>query len=221
MLLPASTVGRKIVMAITGQVLVAFILFHIVGNSTFFFHKLNAYVVALHRLPIMVWTGRLILAAAFALHVIYGVVLKLENAGARSRSYAITAYNHSTFAGRNQIWTGIFIGAFLIYHLLHFTFQVLDTVFAADLHPDLLGRPDVFHMVLQSFQQTNTAIAYLIGVAFLALHLLHGVQSSLQTLGLNNERTLPVIEKTGAVASLLLFFWYAAIPAVIVLGFLK
>ena len=221
MFFPTSTIGRKIIMAITGQILVAFILFHIVGNSTFFFHKLNAYVVALHRLPVLVWAGRLVLAAAFILHAIYGVVLKLENAGAKSRPYAITAYSHATFAGRNQVWSGAFIGAFLIYHLLHFTFQVTDTVYAANLHPDLLGRPDVFHMVLQSFQRTSTAIAYILGVAFLALHLLHGVQSSFQTLGLNNERTLPVIEQTGAVTSLLLFFWYAAIPAMIVLGFLK
>ncbi len=221
MLLPTSTVGRKIIMAITGQILVIFIVFHIAGNSTIFFQTINAYVVALYGLPVFVWGGRIVLLLAFVFHIWYGAVLKLENYSAKPRSYAVTQYREATFAGRYQIWTGVVIAVFLIYHLLQFTFQVTNPGIAADAHPDALGRPDVFTMVVRSFQQIGISGVYVISLAALGLHLFHGIQSSFQTWGLNSERTLPVIEKTGTVASVALFAWYVAIPVAIVVGILK
>ncbi len=221
MILPGSSVGRKIMMAITGQILVIFIVFHIAGNSSIFFHKLNAYVVALYTLPIFVWGGRIVLVLAFLFHIWYGTVLKLENYSAKPQSYAVVHYNRATFSGRYQIWTGVVIAAFLIYHLLQFTFQVTNPGIAADTHPDALGRPDIFTMVVQSFRNIGISGIYVISLAALGLHLLHGVQSSFQTWGLNDERTLPVIEKTGTIASIILFLWYVAIPGVILIGLLK
>jgi succinate dehydrogenase / fumarate reductase cytochrome b subunit len=208
-------------MAISGQILVIFVIFHIAGNSTIFFHKLNAYVVGLYGLPVFVWGGRIILIAAFAIHIYYGTVLKLENRAAKPRPYAVTHYLHATFAGRNQIWTGVIIIAFLIYHLLQFTYQVTNSAISADSHPDTLGRPDVFMMVVQSFQHIGISAAYIISLAALGLHLLHGMQSSIQTMGLNNERTLPFFEKSGTLASVILFLWYSAIPVAIIVGLLK
>ncbi len=221
MILPRSTVGRKIMMAITGQILVIFIVFHIAGNSSIFFHKLNAYVVALYTLPVFVWGGRIVLVLAFILHIWYGTVLKLENYSAKPRAYAVVHYNRATFSGRYQIWTGVVIAAFLIYHLLQFTFQVTNPAIAADTHLDAMGRPDIFTMVVQSFRNIGISGIYIISLAALGMHLLHGVQSSFQTWGLNNERTLPVIEKTGTIASIILFLWYVAIPGVILIGLLK
>ncbi len=221
MLLPTSTVGKKIMMAITGQVLVLFIIFHIAGNSTIFFHALNAYVTALYKLPLFVWGGRLVLLLAFVFHIWYGTVLKLENHAAKPEPYAKTHYLQATFAGRNQIWTGVIVAVFLIYHLLQFTFQVTNPAVAADTHPDALGRPDIFMMVVQSFRQIGISGVYVVSLAALGLHLLHGIQSSFQTWGMNNERTLPVIEKTGNVVSVLLFVWYCAIPIAIFAGLLK
>src|SRR5512147_1578251 len=220
MFLPTSTVGRKIMMAISGQVLVIFIVFHITGNSSIFFHKLNAYVVALHTLPVVVWGGRLFLVAAFALHIWYGTVLKLENYSAKPRSYAVTNYRNATFAGRNQIWTGAVIAAFLVYHLLQFTFRVTNPDISADTHQDALGRPDVFMMVVRSFEQLGISGVYLIALAALGLHLFHGIQSSCQTWGMTNDKTLPVIEKSGTAASVLLFIWYIAIPVAALAGIL-
>lgn len=222
MLLPTSTVGRKILMAVTGQILVFFILFHIVGNSTIFFHKLNAYVVGLHNLPLLVWGGRLVLIVAFSLHIYYGTVLKLENYAAKPQAYALSRYRQATFSGRYQIWTGVVVLAFLVYHLLQFTLLLLiDPAIAPPSHLDALGRPDVFTMVVRSFQELGISLAYFIALAALMLHLLHGIQSSFQTWGLTSETTLPVIERSGTAASIILFLWYIAIPGVIVLGILK
>jgi len=218
---PTSTVGRKIVMAFTGQVLVLFIIFHVAGNSSIFFRALNAYVVGLYGLPVFVWGGRAVLVAALAFHMWYGTVLKLENHSAKPQAYALTHYLNATFVGRNMIWTGVFIFTFLIYHLIHFTFQVTDPSIAANTHPDNLGRPDVFMMVVRSFQHIDISLVYIVSLVALLLHLYHGIQSSFQTWGMNNDRTLPVIEKTGMTASIILFLWYAAIPLSIVMGSLQ
>jgi succinate dehydrogenase cytochrome b subunit len=221
MLLPTSTVGRKIMMAITGQILVIFLVFHISGNSTIFFHKLNAYVAALYTLPVFVWGGRIVIILAFILHMWYGTILKFENRAAKSESYIETNYRQATFAGRYQIWTGVIVAAFLVYHLLQFTFQLTSPMLAANTHLDTLGRANIFMMVVSSFQQIGISSIYIISLAALGLHLLHGIQSSFQSWGLTNDRTLPVIEKTGAVASVILFLWYIAIPVAIVVGLLK
>ena len=172
-------------------------------------------------LPVFVWGGRIILLAAFVFHVWYGTMLKLENHSAKPQTYALTHYLNDTFAGRNMIWTGVIIIVFLIYHLLHFTFQVTNSSIAADAHPDNLGRPDVFMMVFRSFQHIDISLVYIVSLVALLLHLYHGIQSSFQTWGLNNDQTLPVIEKTGTIASVLLFIWYSAIPVAIVVGILK
>ena len=208
-------------MAITGQVLVFFIVIHIAGNSTIFFHNLNAYAAALHTYPPLVWMSRVILLVSFALHIWYGTVLKLENRTAKPQPYAVTNYRSASFAGRNQIWTGVVIAAFLIYHLLQFTFRVTNPEISADTHQDALGRPDVFMMVVGSFEQIGISGVYLASLAALGLHLLHGIQSSFQTWGMTNDRTLPVIEKSGTAASIMLFIWYIAIPLSIVAGILK
>ena len=221
MVFPTSTVGRKILMAISGEILVVFVIFHIAGNSTIFFHKLNSYVAALYTLPLFVWGGRIVLIAAFTVHLYYGIVIKIDNKAAKPQPYAVTHYLHATFAGRNQFWTGIIIVIFLIYHLLQFTFQITNPAISADSHVDAMGRPDVLMMVVRSFQNIAVCGSYVIALAALGLHLLHGMQSSLQTWGLNNERTIPVFEKSGAIASVILFFWYMSIPVAVVLGILR
>ncbi len=221
MLLPASTVGKKIFMAITGQLLVLFLIAHVAGNSTIYFSALNSYAAHLHALPPLVWAFRLFMIIAFVIHVYAGIALKLENRAAKPQTYAAPHYLKATFAGRNMVWTGVFIFAFLVYHLLQFTFQVINPEIAAQSNSDALGRPDVFMMVVRSFQDAGVILAYTASLAALLLHLSHGIQSSFQTWGLSSDATLPVIEKTGALASLVLFFLYISIPAVIMLGILR
>lgn len=214
MILPNSTVGRKIVMALTGQFMIFYVLAHVLGNSTIYFGAINAYAEGLRHWPyiLVLWFSRTLLFLSVILHGYYGILLWLENRKAKPDSYAVTNYRSSTFAGRTMIWTGVIIGAFLIFHLLHFTFQVMDPGLSAIRHPDLLGRPDVLRMVMRSFQHVGIASLYIASMACLLLHLSHGIQSSVQTWGLNNDQTLPAVEKTGTVAAVVLFLGYAAIP---------
>jgi succinate dehydrogenase / fumarate reductase, cytochrome b subunit len=219
-MLPASSVGRKLLMAVTGQLLILFIIAHVTGNSTIYFSNLNAYAAGLRALPVILWAVRLGLLTTFLLHIIYGIALTLENNSARPQPYAVQENLTSTFAGRNMIWTGTIIGSFLIYHLLHFTFQVTNPAISAINNPDATGRPDVFLMVVRSFRNTGIVAAYLVGVTALWLHLSHGIQSTFQTFGLNSERTFPYIKGGGSVVAVILLLAYAAIPVVVVAGIL-
>ena len=219
--LPASTVARKLVMAATGQLMVLFIILHVLGNATIYFGWLNAYAAHLHALPPLVWSFRLGLIILFAFHIFYGIVLTLENYAAKPQSYVMRNDLSATVAGRNMIWTGAVIGSFLIYHLLHFTLQVTDPAFAAANHLDSLGRPDVFTMVVKSFKNFGIAAVYLLAMTALWLHLSHGIQSSFQTWGLNSEKSLPVIKRAGAAAAVILFVAYIAVPVLIAMRLLK
>lgn len=217
----SSSVGRKLIMAATGQLMVLFVLLHAAGNTTIFFGGLNAYASKLHALPVLVWTVRLVMAASAALHVYYAVQISIENNDARSESYRRKANQASSFAGRNMVWSGAVIGTFLVYHLLQFTFQVTDPSTAAIRNLDAAGRPDVLLMVVRSLGRTGVAAAYLAALLSLWLHLSHGIGSSFQTWGLNGERSFPSVLKGSSLAALALLLAYASIPLAVVAGMVK
>lgn len=220
-MLPTSTVARKLLMAFTGQMMVLFVIAHVVGNSTIFFNALNSYAAHLHDLPLLLWPFRAVMAVALALHIVYGIILTLDNSAARPQKYIKMRHQESSIASRTMIWTGLLIAAFLVYHLLQFTFQVTDPATAALRNPDSLGRPDVTMMVLKTFTVRNIASAYVLAMIALGLHLLHGIQSSVQTWGLNSDRSFPLVTAGGKTVAVVLFLAYIAIPVVIVIGMMK
>lgn len=218
-----SPVGRKIVMAVSGFSMLAFVVVHLLGNSTIYAGPdgMNAYAEALHRFPLLIWMFRLMLFLMLYLHVFYGIVLTLENRAAKPQAYEVKKYIEATFVGRNMIWTGLLIGAFIIYHLLHFTFQVTNPEIAAGGHPDAMGRPDVFMMVVLSFRKLAVSIVYVCAMIALGLHLSHSIQSAVQTVGLNGEKSFPLVVKAGTIAAILIFLGFAAFPIVIFAGILR
>lgn len=208
-------------MAVTGQMMLLFVIAHLLGNFTIFYGDINAYAAFLRRLTCLLPVIRVVMFTALCIHVYSGIVLTCENRASKPVSYAVNKHLKATFAGRNMIWSGIVIALFLIYHLMHFTFQITNPEFSALRHSDELGRPDVYMMVVHSFDMFGIVIAYLIGMTALLLHLFHGIQSSFQTLGINNDRSLPVVVKTGATAAIIFFLAYIAIPISIISGILK
>jgi succinate dehydrogenase / fumarate reductase cytochrome b subunit len=208
-------------MAVTGFMMISFVTVHFIGNSTIFFSWLNNYAEHLHALPPLVWAFRLVMFTAFCLHVYFGITLYLENRAAKPNTYTVNKTLCTSFAARTMIWTGLIIAAFLIYHLLHFTFQITHPSIAAKLNADSMGRPDVYKMVVLSFQQFSIAFIYACAMIAVALHVSHGIQSFLQTIGLNTERTLPVFVKAGVVMAIILFAGYVAIPAAALTRILK
>ncbi len=223
MLLPTSTVGRKLVMAVTGQFMIFYVVAHVLGNYTIFAGVINAYAAGLRHWPftIVLWSSRTLLFLSVVFHTYYGIVLKLENRRSKPETYAVTRYRSASFAGRTMVWSGLVIALFLLFHLLHFTLQVINPSLAAHAHRDNLGRPDVLAMVVKSFHQAGLAALYMIGVLGLGLHLYHGIESAIQTEGLNNERSLPIVVRIGMAIAVLLFLMYAAIPVTIWTGLFR
>lgn len=215
-----SSVGRKILMSITGQLLIIFVLIHLIGNSTIFLgpNGINAYAKHLHDLPPLVWAFRLFMLAAVSVHICYGVMLTLENKAANPGAYAVKKNLKKSFASENMIWTGLLLAGFIIYHLLQFTIHGTPDIVVG---LDAANRVDVFRMVVTSFSHGLISLTYMIAMIMLFLHLSHGIPSFLQTMGWNNEKTIPVYATGGKVVSAILMLAYISIPAVILAGLLK
>lgn len=205
-------------MALSGQLLVLFLLAHLAGNSTFWVDRINSYAAHLHAFPPLVWVFRATMVTLLALHAWQGTTLALENRAARGGGYAIKRYQRATLSSRTMIWTGIALALFLLYHVLHLTLQVIHPEAAAAARPDAAGRPDVHRMLLAGFSHAGTAAVYGAGLFALGLHLFHGLASSVQTWGLNGPRSFPWLERAGVALALLLAAAFLAIPAAIFAG---
>ncbi len=219
MRLLSDSIGRKAVMATTGLLMILFVVVHMLGNMTIFGREagINAYAEKLHALPPLVWTTRVVMGVSLVLHVVMAVLVTLENWKANPVKYAVNRSLRATFAGKTMIWSGLLIGAFLVYHLLQFTFRARPGLPLGD---DALNRFNVFAMVYAAFQATPIAVVYVAGMVALFLHLSHGVQSVFQTMGWSNAFLLPRFETGGRTLSVILLVCFSAIPLSILFGLL-
>jgi succinate dehydrogenase / fumarate reductase cytochrome b subunit len=216
----SDSIGRKAVMAITGLLMVLFVVGHLLGNLSIFAGPdgINAYADKLHALAPLVWTTRIVMGVAVLLHLILSIQITLENSAAKPDKYAVSRSLRATFASKNMIWTGVILGAFVAYHLLHFTFRVTPSDLV--VQQDALARLDVYTMVVASLKKAGIAAIYVIAMVSLFLHLSHGIQSTFQTLGLSNAKLLPSYGVGGKVLSGIFLVGYGAIPVLIFVGFL-
>jgi succinate dehydrogenase / fumarate reductase, cytochrome b subunit len=214
----SDSIGRKVVMAISGLLMVLFVIGHMLGNLTIFAGPdgINAYAQHLHELAPVVWATRIVMGAAVLLHIALAIQVTTENSAAKPTRYAVQSSLRTTFASRTMIWTGVLIALFVAYHLLHFTFRVTPGL-VIGMDGD---RFDVYAMVVDALGRTITAIVYLGAMVSLYLHLSHGIQSSFQTLGLANAKLLPKFGRLGAVAAGIFLVGFGSIPAVILVGIL-
>ena len=221
MLLTQSSVGRKIIMAVTGFVLVAFVCVHLLGNSSVFIgaDAINAYAQKLHSLGPFVWVFRLVMLAAFAIHIFFGIQLTLENKAATPEKNVQIKRLKTGFGAETMIVSGLVMLAFVIYHLLHFTVRVTNPEIYVPLGDH--GMVDVFVMMVQGFSSALPVIIYLVGLFFLFLHVSHGIQSLFQTLGLSNDKSLPFMEMVSKLVGVVLLVGYISIPMLVVFGLIK
>lgn len=201
-----TSLGKKYIMGITGLIMVGFVIVHMLGNLTIFGGPpgLNSYAEHLRAFPPGLWAFRFVMLVAFVLHIIMGISLYLENKSARPVQYAMKQNERTTFSAQTMIWTGILLGAFVIYHIFHFTLHAFNPEFETMVEPT--GRFDVFNMVVTSFGHFTITLLYVAAMVVLLLHLRHGVQSFFQSLGWNNDATFPTLSTGGR--------WAAGIVAI-------
>ncbi|MDX1959324.1 MAG: succinate dehydrogenase cytochrome b subunit [Leptospiraceae bacterium] len=216
-----TSVGKKIVMAITGFLLLGFVIAHMLGNLQIFLgpEKLNAYAKALKDLGPLLWVARIGLLATFAAHLGCAILLVLENNAARPVPYQVHASQISSFASRTMKWSGIIILLFLLYHLAHYTFGVTNPEYL-DLK-DSLGRHDVYAMVVAGYKNPIISITYVFAMAALCLHLSHGFFSVFQTIGVNHPNREELFRKASNGLALLIFVGNSSMPLSVLLGLIK
>lgn len=217
-----SSIGKKIIVAVTGVVLMGFLVGHLLGNLLVFSgpEALNAYARGLHEMKGLVWVARIGLLASVALHVVATVQLTRQNRAAKPQKYAVNATRKATRASRTMIWTGLTILAFVIYHLTHYTIGgangYRDPANPRYFLPD--GSHNAYNMVIDGFSVWYVSAFYIIALFLLCSHLSHGFASVFQTLGLATPRTRKAIGIASHVYAWGLFIGYTSIPLAILLG---
>lgn len=217
-----SSVGRKIIVAVTGVILLLFVIGHLLGNLQIFIGPdwINAYAQHLRDLGPLLWMIRAFLLVSVILHIYFTILLAIENRRARPEAYRDRNYVKASWASRHMVVSGLVVLAFIVYHLAHFTFRVTDPRFDL-LKPDAHGHHDVFSMMVYGFQNVYVSAFYVVGLFLLTLHLTHGSSSFFQSLGFNNERLTPKLAVGGRIFAWLLFIGYASIPVTVLLGLVK
>lgn len=222
-----SSIGKKWIVALTGLVLIAYVLGHLAGNLQIFLPPLwiNRYAHFLHSLGPILWIIRFFLLGCFVLHIVTTILLAAQNRAARPEKYNMPVRIQASAASRAMVASGTIVLVFVIYHLLHLTARVTDPRFEvrSAQHPMgiLQDEYDVHTMVILAFQNKAVAGFYLLGVFLLCLHLSHGFSSVLQTLGLNSPKLTSALIHGGRFLAWAIFAGYASIPLAVWLQILK
>jgi succinate dehydrogenase / fumarate reductase cytochrome b subunit len=214
-----SSVGKKILMAVTGVIFVLFVLAHMYGNLKAFYgsEKFNHYAEFLREMgaPIfgrgqLLWVFRIVLLAAVGIHVLMAIQLWLLSRSARPVSYVKGLQSEeSTYASRTIRWGGVIIFVFVVYHLLHFTIGTA--------HPSFVPGAAYENLVI-GFQSWPVVLAYAVALGALCLHLYHGVWSALQTLGANHVRYNKYRRPLAVIVAAAVFVGFMTVPAAVVAG---
>ncbi len=218
--LVGSSVGKKILMAITGVISFGYVIGHMLGNLQIFIgqDQINTYAKALHAFPALLWVVRSVLIVCFGAHIWLGVQLKLENMAARPVAYKKANTVKATLASRTMIWTGLLVLSFVVYHLLHFTATTIVPEF--EHLTDSQGRHDTYSMIILGFQNMGVVISYIVAVGLVCYHLSHGIASMFQSLGWNSRDAEKKLRFLSVVVSTIVFLGYIAIPIAVQLEYL-
>jgi succinate dehydrogenase / fumarate reductase cytochrome b subunit len=208
-------VGKKIVMAVTGLIWVAYLITHVLANLLVFQgpNKINAYSAFLHGTGGALWAARLVLIAALVFHVLAAIQLAGRRYEARPVGYAAGRDPQvSTWASRSIRWGGAVILVFLVYHLLHFTIGTAHSSFIEG---------DPYHNVATGFRSLPVVILYVLAMIAVGLHLYHGIWSSGRSLGMSPPSPRPLRRMIALVLALVVWLGFTVIPVAVYAGVVR
>ena len=218
-----STVGKKILMASTGVILILFVIGHMVGNLKIYMGRetFNHYAEGLRTFGApffargqLLWIIRLVLIACVLVHIIAAVQLWLRKRAARPIGYRKYDLNELVFsnASRTMVWGGVALAFFVVFHLMHLTWGTV--------HPDFIPG-DAYHNFVRGFQSLPVSAAYIAAMIPLGLHMYHGIWSMLQTLGANNDKYNHVRRPVAGVIAVLVTLGNISFPVAVLAGLVK
>ncbi len=205
-----TTIGKKAVMAVSGMILAGFVVGHLLGNLQIFLgpDAFNSYARSLRHLPELVWPVRVLLLISVIAHIWSSLQLAVIKSEARPVGYTKHRSAGSSYASRTMYWSGPIIAAFVIYHLMQFTFGIGGTPY---------HQFDAYGNVIEGFRVPIVSIFYIIAMALLCLHLRHGLWSMFQSLGYYHPRHTARIKRLASAVALFIFFGFISIPIAVML----
>jgi succinate dehydrogenase / fumarate reductase cytochrome b subunit len=183
-----TSIGKKIVMAVTGIILFGYVFVHMYGNLHVYEGRehINAYAVWLREMgyPLLpheggLWIVRVILLISVVVHIWAAWQLTRQAWAGRPIGYGVKKDIAATYAARTMRWSGVIVGLFIIYHVLHFTTGTLYVEAP-------FSRTDVYGNLVNGFRNPIVALVYIVAMIALGFHIHHGVWSMAQTLGWRN-----------------------------------
>lgn len=209
-----SSIGRKIIVALTGTCLLLFLMGHLAGNMTIYGGDaanggtswIDYYAMGLHSMPAwLLWAIRLGLLAVALIHIVFTLVLKYENYHARTH-YQMEGTMKATISSRTMVLTGIMILCFLVFHLLQLTVN---------------GDPsNCYEHVIMAFTNPWCSLFYIVAICCLFMHVRHGVQSIMQTLGLSTRKVRPFYNLVAILFGVVVCGGFISIPVAVLTGIL-
>jgi succinate dehydrogenase / fumarate reductase, cytochrome b subunit len=215
-------IGKKVVMAITGLILFGYVIGHLLGNLQIYssnHEQINSYAAFLHNPNnlIPLWVIRALLLTAVILHIVSAVQLWLQNNAARPYAYKRKGDVPTAYAARTMRWSGVIVGAFIIFHILHLTNGAVLPL--RDVAQNV-NTPDVRYNVISGFQNPAVSGFYIVAMILLCMHLYHGLWSMFQSLGFSHPRYTPLLKKAAAVVAIFIAVGNISIPLAVLTGFL-
>ncbi len=221
-----SSVGKKTTMAVSGLVIVGWLVGHMTGNLKVFLgtneagiYHIDEYAQFLQTMgePILpagvgLWAVRLIMLALIAIHIVSATQLYLRSRAARTTRYTKQESISFTYASRTMRWGGVIILFYIIYHLLHMT--------VGSVHPDFEAGA-VYRNLVIGFRSPLVVCAYTVATLALGLHLYHGLWSIFQTLGASHPRHDDLRRPVAAVLTFVIVGGFLSVPFAALMGMLR
>ena len=211
-----SSIGKKVVMALTGVILFGYVLGHMIGNLQVYLgpEALNHYAVVLRQVfhGWALWIVRVLMLVAVGLHIWAATALTLESRRARRVGYGEQKWKESTYASRTMRWGGVIIALFVVFHILNLT--------TGTVHPGFV-EGDVYHNFVAAFRNVPTSIVYTIAMIALGLHLRHGVWSMFQTLGVSHPRYIAMAKAAALLFAVIIVAGNLSFPIAVLAGFIR
>lgn len=214
----SSSIGKKLIVAVTGAFLVLFLAGHLAGNLLIYVgpEAFNEYAYFLHHMlhGAGIWIARIGLLAAFIAHIAATIALTRQNRAAR-KSYEFRATIQASKSSRTMIWSGLTVLAFVIYHILHFTVRAGNEFNNPEIYGytiDDKAAHNAWLMVIHGFSWWPATLFYVIAITLLCSHLVHGVGSIFQTLGWRTKKNAGLIKQISIAYSLIIWIGFISIP---------
>lgn len=198
----SASIGKKLLMAVTGFCFIGFLIVHLAGNLTLYGGKdlFNSYADHLHALGPLVTVAEWVLLTLALIHIITGLTLFYQNLQARPSRYEVSKFSGGrTIGSATMPYTGVIILAFVIMHLVNFHFVNMEGT-------------TIFEIVTEAFANPFYVLIYVSAMVVVALHVSHGFWSLFQTIGANHPKYMPAIQMLGLIISLVFGIGFGFIP---------